>query len=175
MKLSRFRTLAVGIAALVGLGLVALCARSCFTGHDDVPEVVAPAPLEPVPAPLASAPADQAPPATPGVAPGPAPADAAIPADPARPWDAVVLGWKGKPLGSEKLKDVTRGQSYKVNLYQDAGATVVDRAKVDIDRDDKWDEKWSFTGDAVQREVAPADDEVYTETWTWSGSGWTRK
>ena len=59
-----------------------------------------------------------------------------------------------------------------MNLYQDDGHSSVNRAKVDLDRDDKWDEKWTFKGDTIQRKVAPKDDEQYTRTLHWTGSGW---
>jgi hypothetical protein len=88
--------------------------------------------------------------------------------------DGVVLGYRGRALGSDKLKDVTAGRPYKVNVYQDAGKATANRAKVDLDRDDKWDEKFTFDGDRVERQVAPQDDENYSETWLWDGSGWTR-
>ncbi|HMV68423.1 MAG TPA: hypothetical protein PKA64_16360 [Myxococcota bacterium] len=89
-----------------------------------------------------------------------------------RPVDADVLVWRGRDLGTDKRKDVTSGKPYKVNVYQDAGNATANRAKVDLDRDDKWDEKITFEADRVVREVAPADDEQYTETYTWDGSGW---
>ena len=51
-------------------------------------------------------------------------------------------------------------------------AVQASRAQVDIDRDDKWDEKWTFPDDGVTRQVAPKDDEDYTESWTWTGREW---
>jgi hypothetical protein len=86
--------------------------------------------------------------------------------------DRYLLGQVGRDIGTKKLKDTTRGKPYKVNLYQDDGHSSVNRAKVDLDRDDKWDEKWTFKGDTVQRKVAPEDDEQYTRTLHWTGSGW---
>jgi hypothetical protein len=93
----------------------------------------------------------------------------------AREVDRVVLGYQGRDLGVDKLKDVTSGKPYKVNVYQDAGQPTANRAKIDLDRDDKWDEKLTFADGTVAREVAPADDENYTETWIWSPTGWNRK
>ena len=89
-----------------------------------------------------------------------------------RPVDQFILGQLGRDLGSDKIKDATKGQTYKVNLYQDAGHSTVNRAKVDLDRDDKWDEKWTIDGQTITRETAPSDDENYTVTHTWTGSGW---
>ena len=86
--------------------------------------------------------------------------------------DRYLLGQVGRDIGTKKLKDTTRGKLYKVNLYQDDGHSSVNRAKVDLDRDDKWDEKWTFKGDTVQRKVAPKDDEQYTRTLHWTGSAW---
>lgn len=104
-------------------------------------------------------------------APQPAPT-AAAPGG--RPVDQDLMGWKGRDLGTDKVKDATAGKPYKINLYQDAGALSVNRAKLDLDRDDKWDEKITFEANAILREVAPADDEQYTETWHWDGSGWAK-
>ena len=100
----------------------------------------------------------------------PEPVQAASSSD--RPWDAALLERSGKDLGNSKVKDAIKGKPWKVNLYQDDGSPTMNRAKVDIDRDDKWDEKWTFADDGISRQVAPADDENYTQTFAWDGSGW---
>jgi hypothetical protein len=55
----------------------------------------------------------------------------------------------------------------------------VNRLKVDLDRDEKWDEKWTFASDGgtdgVKRQVAPNDDEAYTEEYRLDGERWRRK
>ncbi|HUH04227.1 MAG TPA: hypothetical protein VML75_19650 [Kofleriaceae bacterium] len=86
--------------------------------------------------------------------------------------DQALLKWQGKSLGGDKKKDAIKGRSYKVNLYQDAGHSVMNRAKIDLDRDDKWDEKWTFDGDNIARQVAPNDDEKYTLSFDWTGTDW---
>jgi len=88
---------------------------------------------------------------------------------------AVVLAYQGQDLGNSKIKDAYSAEPWKVNLYQDEGDTSVSRAKVDLDRDEKWDEKWTFDAGSVQRQVAPADDEAYSETWLYTASGWQRE
>lgn len=100
---------------------------------------------------------------------------ASAPADAARPWDALLVGKAGTDLGTDKVKDATGGTPYKANLYQDAGQSTINRAKVDYDRDEKWDEKWTYSPGEIKRQVAPADDERYTEEYVWSGGGWTRR
>ena len=98
----------------------------------------------------------------------------ALPAASSRPWDSLILSRKGTDLGSDKIKDASQGQAYKVNLYQDAGSPTMNRAKVDYDRDEKWDEKWTFSPDgSVERQVAPADDENYTESWILREGSWS--
>jgi hypothetical protein len=92
-----------------------------------------------------------------------------------RPVDEVVMRYRGQNIGSDKLKDVTSGTAYKVNVYQDPPSGTANRAKIDLDRDDKWDEKITYTADTVKREVAPADDENYTESYIWTGTSWTRQ
>lgn len=104
----------------------------------------------------------------------PAPAVAAVAPD-ARDVDRVLLSYENKNLGGDKLKDVQKGKPWKLNVYQDPGASVANRAKIDLDRDDKWDEKITFKPGEISREVAPADDEVYTERYLWTGGSWTRQ
>lgn len=103
----------------------------------------------------------------------PEPTSAAAPTD--RPVDAIALRYRGQSISGDKLKDVTKGQPFKVNVYQDAGQSTVNRLKIDLDRDDKWDEKWTFEADKTVREVAPADDEAYSERWIRSDAGWARE
>lgn len=81
-----------------------------------------------------------------------------------------------KGPAQEKVKDATKGKSYKINLYSDDGQKF-NRAKVDLNRNDKWDESWTFKADGtVERQVAPADDEKYSEVWLLSGgTTWKKK
>ncbi len=90
-----------------------------------------------------------------------------------RPVDDDLLRLLQTPVQA-KIKDATEGKPYKVNLYSDGGARF-ERAKVDLDRDDKWDEKWTIAeGGAIERQVAPADDEVYTETYRLADGTWSK-
>jgi len=92
-----------------------------------------------------------------------------------RNYDKEVLAWKDKSIASDKEKDVSKGKSYKINVYKDAGQTNVNRAKVDINRNDKFDEKYTFEPNKITLQRAPADDEQYTETYHWTGGGWVKK
>jgi len=95
-------------------------------------------------------------------------------ADGLRPVDDDMLALVKGPA-QEKVKDATKGKPYKINLYSDDGARF-NRAKTDLNRNDKWDESWTFGADgSIERQVAPADDEKYTEVWTLSGSTWKKK
>ena len=75
----------------------------------------------------------------------------------------------------EKIKDATKAQPFKINLYADNGARAFNRAKVDLDRDDKWDESWTFKDGTVEKQVAPADDENYTEVYVLKDGAWLKK
>lgn len=98
----------------------------------------------------------------------------ASPAAGARAVDADMLALVKLPV-QEKIKDATKGKAYKINLYSDDGQRF-NRAKVDLDRDDKWDESWTFKADgSTERQVAPADDEKYTEVWVLERGGWKKK
>ena len=87
----------------------------------------------------------------------------------------LILGRAGRSLGTPKIKDVSKGAPWKVNLYQDDGHATLNRAKVDLDRDDKWDEKWTLAGGTITRKRAPADDENYTVEERWNGERWVAK
>lgn len=67
--------------------------------------------------------------------------------------------------GAPKVKDVFPDRPYKINLYEEDGRLA--RAKIDLNRNGKWDEKWTFApgrgdlGDpVVKRQVSPADDDT---------------
>jgi hypothetical protein len=158
MKLRNFVLIVVLGASAAIAGVYAAC------GRDDAkpkPTIASERPSPP------SAPTEPAPAAA-----VPAPS---APSDlPARPYDAEVLAWRTRSISGGKQKDVARGAAYKINVYQDSGASTVNRAKVDVNRNDKWDEKLTFEGEKITLQRAPADDEKYTETYHWNGSGWTR-
>ncbi len=87
-----------------------------------------------------------------------------------RPVDELMLSLLSRPVQA-KIKDASKGRPFKINLYSDGGGRF-ERAKVDLDRDDRWDEKWTFAADgAVSRQVAPADDENYSERFALEAGG----
>ncbi|MEW5848328.1 MAG: hypothetical protein AB2A00_05915 [Myxococcota bacterium] len=115
---------------------------------------------------------DGAPPAA--QAPAAPSAPAAAPAPGLRDVDNAVLAALKQPV-KDKVKDATGKTAFKVNLYSDDGKRF-NRAKVDLDRDEKWDEKWTIREDgSVEREVAPGDDENYQQTWALRGGTWQAK
>lgn len=86
----------------------------------------------------------------------------AVASDELRDVDRLMLELLELPAQA-KIKDASKGRPFKINLYSDDGQRF-NRAKVDLDRDDKWDEKWDFgDGGAVERQVSVADDEQYGE------------
>ena len=156
MKLRNFLLVVVLVAA----GGVTVSYMACSKKHDEPAKVVT-QPPKPAPPPPAPAPPPPAPPTpTSDLAP--------------RTYDADVLAWQGKTAPKGKIKDVAPHATYKLDLYQDAGKPAIDRAKLDANRNGKWDDKYTFDGDTITLEHAPADDEKYTETYHWNGSGWTR-
>lgn len=161
MRLRTFLLLG-GTALVLGGGVFGAAVVSGVFAWRASSEVTAPV----VPAPVAVAPV--------ATAPRTAVVDASVPtAAGAREADTVVLDYLGKPLGTDKKKDVTSGRAYKVNVYQDAGQSVANRAKLDLDRDDKWDEKFTWKDGVITREVAPSDDEAYSARYTWTGGAWS--
>lgn len=161
MKLRTFVILAgLGGGTLLA-GLVGAYLMFMPASQPDAPEAVIAVADE---APVGAAPSPQ-PTATPTVAPvGPG----------MRPEDVTALEYRGRDIGSDKLKDVSKGRSFKVNVYQDAGNSTANRVKIDLDRDDKWDEKIDFKPEGVIRQVAPNDDEQYTETYHLVDGAWVK-
>jgi len=77
---------------------------------------------------------------------------------------------------SDKIKDVYPNRSYKINLYRDQGFKHCNRVKIDFDRDDKWDEKWTIDRDfIIKRDVSSRDDEVYDQKFILVDNKWQRK
>ena len=76
----------------------------------------------------------------------------------------------------DKVKDAFKGPS-KVSLYKDPDGTR--RVKIDLDRDEKWDEKWTFEtkdgADKIKRQVATKDDENYDVEYRLDGGRWAVK
>lgn len=170
MKFKTFRMLVIGGAvALVGTAVWQCRGRpEEQRAHDR--EVLG---LDaPQPAPVASRVADVRPVAAAGSADVPALAGGPVAGHPSP--EAYLLAILGKPADADKLKDVTSGVGAKINVYNEGGAWA--RAKVDHDRDEKWDEKWDFNSDGVvERQVAPADDEQYSETYRLVGGAWIKQ
>ena len=81
---------------------------------------------------------------------------------PLRPFDDEIIRLLAQPPSGDKAKDATPNRPYKVNLYAEGGKYV--RAKVDLNRNGKWDEKWSVEekkGETViKRQVSPSDDDT---------------
>lgn len=167
MKLKTFLTIGgcglLTVGALAG-GVVVLAGGGLLATREVAPSTPV---IVALPTPVAS-PTPVARPA-PMALPDPASAPTAA-AVTGREVDVVALGYEGKNIGTDKLKDVTTGRAFKVNVYQDAGESTVNRLKIDLDRDDKWDEKITFKPDEISRDVAPADDEKYTEHYVWNGT-----
>ncbi len=172
VKLKNFLIVAVIVA---GLGSVAFVALG---GLGVIAALLAPAPrgAEPVHVdrePITARAAEPGVEIAPGT-PAPPAADSmeALPAE--RPADRTISSRVGTDLGAKKLKDVSKGQTFKVNLYQDEGHPTLNRAKIDLDRDDLWDEKWTLDGHSISRKVSPNDDEDYSVSQVWSEGAWVQ-
>lgn len=87
------------------------------------------------------------------------------------PVDLALMKWVGQDLGTTKIKDATKGQPFKINVYQDAGNASANRAKIDLDRDDRWDIKVTFE-QLPSRQLSPQDNEDYSVSQVWNGEAW---
>ena len=74
-------------------------------------------------------------------------------------YEAYLLRLLGQATSQDKIKDGLGRSDPKVNVYAERGRWA--RAKVDLDRDEKWDEKWWLKNNEILRATAPADDEQY--------------
>ena len=185
MKLKTF----VGIAAVLGLAGVGGAYALYDSGPDetyDEPTKVAQLPdsdTQPAgPNPQRPRPNFRSPPSphTPSPSmgdstPTPSPQPAAVDGPSGSAAERAMMKWVGRDLGSKKRKDVTSGQPFKINVYQDAGESTANRAKVDLDRDDKWDEKWTFKPGEISRKVSTADDDNYDKKQVWKNGAWSAR
>ena len=89
-----------------------------------------------------------------------------------RPVDLLVLQHVGVQLNTGVQRDIAPDAIQRVDLYQDPGHPVPNRAEVDLDRDGQFDERWTLSSSGAMRAVAPNDDGRFTETWIWSGTAW---
>ncbi|MFN7975357.1 MAG: hypothetical protein U0166_23890, partial [Acidobacteriota bacterium] len=91
----------------------------------------------------------------------------------------AILDRAAQNISGDKVKDAFPGEYYKVNLYRDAGEAKVNRLKIDLDRDDRFDEKWTFLpagpADQVKRQVSPQDDDTsYTVEYMLRAERWVQ-
>ena len=161
MKYKTFRAIAIAALVVVGTGAIVAGARACgresgrerMGGQAGTPTV-----------PLASA-AAQPPSRT--LAAG----EQAL-----REIDRDILNLLARPMSGEKIKDAFSASAYKVNVYRDAGFAQANRLKIDFDRDENDDEKWTIEGSGtdlkVKRQSSPSDDNNYTEEYLLIGGVW---
>lgn len=162
MKFTTFRNLIVCGAVSGVFGSLYFCGKSASPPADK-PAVVSTTPAQPTP--VAPSPPDTAKPKADDKAPSPAETATTKSGHalvPLRPGDEEVLRLLSQPPSGDKSKDATPGRPYKVNLYAEGGKYV--RAKVDLNRNGKWDEKWSIeekNGERViKRQASPNDDDT---------------
>ena len=96
-----------------------------------------------------------------------------------RPLDTKIMALVQKGISGSKLKDAFPSDRAKVSLYRDAGHPDVNRIKVDLDRDDRWDEKWTIERDAsgrdkIKRMISPRDDDNHTIERRLLGGVWVK-
>ncbi|MCH9689000.1 MAG: hypothetical protein K0V04_46635 [Deltaproteobacteria bacterium] len=158
MKYTTFRSLII----VAGLGLTGLgfwqCSR-CAAHRDADDQRSA---TQPSPRSVAAVP-------EPPVA--PPPAGASDPLAAGTPVDVAMASARARPVQS-KIKDASKGMAFKINIYSDDGSRW-NRAKIDLDRDDHWDEKWTFGSDgSIEKKVAPNDDDSYSLKFAFGTDGW---
>jgi hypothetical protein len=84
-----------------------------------------------------------------------------------------ILAQLGQPASGDKIKDAFPNESFKVNFYREASDKTWTRLKVDLNRNEKWDEKWDLAdGQPKKRQVASKDDENYDQKFVWQNGKW---
>lgn len=172
MKYTTFRSSAV-VAALV---VVLAGAAAVFFLRGRSATTTAPQQVKIVEVPAAT------PVTTPAVPTPSAPAIAGADAGSTLPEGAVafrdvdhdVMRLVQQPAAQDHLKDVTKGKPYKVDLYSD-DSKQWRRVKIDLNRNGKWDEKWSWKNGKWRREVSQADDERYDESFVLVNDAWVKQ
>lgn len=76
----------------------------------------------------------------------------------------------------DRIKDAFPRESFKVNIYRDGNSQTWTRLKIDLDRDEKDDEKWTLAnGQPDKRQVSTRDDGTYDREYRWRGAQWVEK
>ena len=178
MKFKTFRTLLLGVAVLaVGGGIAGAC-LTC-KGDDKAAPSASSNPLST--AASSHATSTQPPKSVPaGTASGEqAPSGSPSSEGTLRPLDEQILKRIHEPMSGDKVKDAFPGDKAKVSLYQDSGKTSINRLKIDLNRNDKWEEKWTIESEGgkekIKRQVAPNDDESYSVEYRLVEGKWARK
>ncbi len=158
MKYRTFRNLVTlgGIVVLLGLcGLCASCARlfSSDSSRNEPPVTRS----TPTPAPSST----------------PTPSNTGL-----RREDQMIIDYLSRQstATTDKIKDAFPRESFKVNIYRDGSGPTWTRLKLDLDRDNKDDEKWTLAnGQPDKRQVSTRDDEQYDREYRWRGGQWVEK
>ena len=86
-----------------------------------------------------------------------------------RPYYYIVVANSASPRDGRYIEQIG---TFNPMVPKDSA----ERVKIDLDRDEKWDEKWTIAADgSIEREVAPADDEQYSEKYQRTGTEWVRR
>jgi hypothetical protein len=144
------------VALLLGGGVII---ASAFTTHQ-VREIT----QGPVSPPVAPAP----------VIPSPPPPEPP-PIPEMRPVDQVVIRFLERPQREPVRQDAAPQEPFRVDMLATEGR--VSGARVDLDRDNQWDEEWvlpvpGVPGGQIIRRVSPEDNGVYEEHYVWGYGRW---
>ncbi len=165
MRFKTFRMIVIGGVAAAAFGVAIGVATCC---KKELPEEPKPIAKTEQPGPTAEKPKDQE-----------KQPEGSDDTTELRPMDQQLLDLLAKDATTDKLKDAFPGKPFKANIYRDGGGTKFNRVKIDLNRNDKWDEKWSIETEGgkeiIKRQVAPADDEKYTLDYRLIGGRWVLK
>ena len=173
MKYKTFRALLIGGVGLLGVGGIAAAYAACDSGKSSAPTAVVETASK---VPATATPKTASPGGRDPVPQTPATSELGAAQLDLSERDQAILARVRQGFTGDKVKDALKGASYKVNLYDEGGKV---RLKVDLDRDEKWDEKWSLESkspdDGVKRQISTKDDETYDLEYRLEAGRWRKK
>lgn len=87
-----------------------------------------------------------------------------------RPSDAAFARWLGASSRESVNVDIFKTALWRVDLF--AESQIFTRARIDLDRNGKWDEEWVLCDSVVRRQTAPDANGEDSKTFVLANGKW---